>query len=50
MAKDNADIAPRATALSEDRRQPKSPGVYILLWITCVVCVIFACVALLNPF
>ncbi len=49
MAKDNADIAPRAS-LSEDRRQPKSAGAYALLWITCLVCVIFACVALLNPF
>lgn len=49
MAKDNADIATRE-APSEDRRQPKSAGVYAILAITTGVCVIFACVALLNPF
>lgn len=33
---------------NEDRRQPKAVLPYAVLWVTCVVCVIFACIAMLN--
>ena len=33
---------------NEDRRRPKAVLPYAALWVTCVVCVIFACMAMLN--
>ena len=41
---------PAATsrATREDKRRPKALKPYVLLWVICVLCVIFALVALVN--
>lgn len=39
---------PAAKPLSEDRRRPKAPWPYLILWGVTVVCVIFALVVMLN--
>ena len=39
---------PENSLANEDKRHPKAIIPYALLWIICIVCVIFACVAMLN--
>jgi len=39
---------PDVPPIQEDRRRPKGIAPYAALWIIAVLCVIFACVALLN--
>ena len=39
---------PKPAQTSEDRRCPRALVPYALLWVACVLCVIFALVAMLN--
>ena len=46
--KDDPDVTPPNLTEHEDRRRPKSVVPYAILWVVCVLCVIFALVAMLN--
>ncbi len=41
-------VTPQNPSDHEDRRRPKALVPYVALWIICVLCVIFALVAMLN--
>lgn len=42
------DVTPPDLSENEDRRRPKAVVPYAILWVICVLCVIFALVAMLN--